>query len=161
MEKILISSCLLGQPDRYNGRPVDFHSSWIDQWQREQRVVSFCPELAAGMLTPRPSAEIQGGDGAAVLNGSAHVIEQSGGDVTAVYRCGAQLALQLCQQQGIKLALLNESSPTCGSHTIYDGHFRGQKVAGVGVTVALLQQHGIVVFSQYEIDLLAARLSHD
>ncbi|MDY6086829.1 MAG: DUF523 domain-containing protein, partial [Succiniclasticum sp.] len=41
-----------------------------------------------------------------------------------------------------------ESSPSCGSATIYDGTFSQRKISGQGVTATLLRQHGIRVYSE-------------
>ncbi len=103
------------------------------------------------MSIPRAPAEISAGDGQGVWVGTDTVQTENGGEVSAYFKKGAQLALSLCQQHAIKIAVLTEGSPSCGSSTIYDGSFSRQKMAGVGVTVALLQQHGIEVFSQYQL----------
>ena len=66
---------------------------------------------------------------------------------------GAQLALAACKTNQINIAILAESSPSCGSKTIYDGQFNGSKISGVGVTTALLRENGIQVFNQHEISL--------
>jgi uncharacterized protein YbbK (DUF523 family) len=43
-------------------------------------------------------------------------------------------------------------SPSCGSGQIYDGSFTRQTITASGVTTALLQQHGVKVFNQYQMD---------
>ena len=65
-------------------------------------------------------------------------------------RCseGAQQTLNLCLRYGIKYAVLKEGSPSCGSREIYDGSFQGRRISGQGVTAALLQAHGIQVYSE-------------
>ncbi len=158
MKKILISSCLLGGADRYNGSNLRIESELIEQWRTQGRIASFCPEVAAGLGTPRAAAEIRGGDGRCVLKGSARVQTASGEDLSANFMAGARLALELCRNQGIGVALLAESSPSCGSTRIYDGHFRQRKIEGVGVSTALLEQHGIRVFSQHQIEEAAKYL---
>ncbi len=82
-----------------------------------------------------------------------------GKDVTSAFLKGAEQALALCQQQKIKYALLKESSPSCGSHDIYDGQFRGRKIPGEGITAHLLKAHGIRIFSEQQIDELFTTLS--
>lgn len=49
MEKILISSCLLGQAVRYDGGHNLLQDEWMQRWQREGRIVAFCPECAGGL----------------------------------------------------------------------------------------------------------------
>lgn len=151
MEKILVSACLLGRRVRYDGDAKTISSKILSQWQAEGRVVSVCPEVDAGLPTPRLPAEIIAGDGASVLAGSAQVVDHGGENLTEAFLRGASLALQLCQRYAIKVAVLTEHSPSCGSTHIYDGSFSGAKRPGAGVTAVLLRQHGVRVFGQHEI----------
>jgi uncharacterized protein YbbK (DUF523 family) len=57
------------------------------------------------------------------------------------------------------MAILKEGSPSCGSLRIHDGSFGGRKVAGEGVTTALLERHGIAVFPEDALEAAAARLA--
>jgi len=157
--RILVSSCLLGQPIRYNGSAKSAAHPLLEQWRQEGRLVAICPELSAGFGVPRPAAEIaEARDGEAVLAGAASVIEATGGDVTDLYVAGAQSALALALEHDCRFAVLTDGSPSCGSGFIYDGSFGGRRHAGIGVTTALLRQHGIEVFAETEIDVLQARL---
>ncbi|HYE01261.1 MAG TPA: DUF523 domain-containing protein [Alphaproteobacteria bacterium] len=156
--RILVSACLLGRPVRYDGRDAAANHPALRRWIEEGRVVPICPELAAGLPTPRPPAEIAGADGAAVLGGSARVRDATGADVTAEYRDGADRALALARAEGCRFALLKEGSPSCGSALIYDGSFEGRTRPGFGVTTAVLRRNGIRVFSEREIDSLDATL---
>ncbi|WP_373047673.1 DUF523 domain-containing protein [Vulgatibacter sp.] len=151
MEKVLVSACLLGERVRYDGRDKRSHDDILARWEREGRVVSFCPEIGGGLPVPRPPAEIRSGVGADVLAGRAAVRNNLGGDDTAAFRAGAERALQIAQRHGIRVAVLKERSPSCGSSQIYDGTFTGKAIAGEGVTTALLRQHGIAVFSEAEL----------
>ena len=157
--RILVSACLLGQPVRYNGSAKSAAHPLLEQWRQEGRLVAICPELSAGFGVPRPAAEIaEARDGEAVLAGAASVIEATGGDVTDLYVAGAQSALALALEHDCRFAVLTDGSPSCGSGFIYDGSFGGRRHAGIGVTTALLRQHGIEVFAETEIDVLQARL---
>lgn len=151
--RILISACLMGKPVRYNGRALSVHDEIIQRWQDEGRLVLACPELAAGMPVPRSPAEIQQGNGEAVLQGQARVIEQWGNDVSREFLQGAYQALDVAQKHHCLLAVLTEGSPSCGSSRIYDGHFSGTQRTGPGVTTALLRRHGIMVFSHLQLEL--------
>ena len=104
-----------------------------------------------GLDTPRPPAEIVGGSGADVIRGTCSVCSKVGADVTTEFLRGAEKALSLAKEHRVQYAVLKESSPSCGSHTIYDGTFSGVKRAGEGVTAALLRAHGITVYSEKEI----------
>ncbi|MGQ0335146.1 DUF523 domain-containing protein [Halomonas elongata] len=158
MEKLLISACLLGQPVRYDGRAKTQQSDILARWRKEGRLVTVCPEVQAGLATPRAPAEIEGGGGAEVLAREARVMTRDGEDVSVAFRYGADLALALCRRHRIRFAILTEGSPSCGSQRIYDGCFDGHTVAGMGVTTALLTQYGIRVFNQEEIARVAALL---
>ena len=150
MQKILVSRCLLGHRVRYDGGasgPFD----QLQQWIAEGRVVPLCPEVAGGLPTPRAAAEIPGGQGAEVLDGSARVITTEGEDVSAEFLSGARQALALVQQHGIRIAVLKANSPSCGNLLTYDGTFSGVKVSGEGVTAALLSRHGVRVFNESQL----------
>jgi len=101
--------------------------------------------VLSGLPTPRPPAEIQGGDGRDVLEGRARVVNIEGKDVTAEFLAGAQKALRIAQRRGIKEAVLKARSPSCGVGQIYDGSFSGRLREGDGVTTALLKRGGIIV----------------
>jgi uncharacterized protein YbbK (DUF523 family) len=151
MEKILISACLLGKRVRYDGNALSVSANILEKWLAEGRVVSVCPEVDAGMSIPRSPAEIFEGDGYSVLAGSATVVDDTGIDVSSFFKKGAKIALELCKKYNVKVAILTENSPSCGSSAIYDGSFTTKKIDGVGVTAALLKKNGIEVFSQHDI----------
>lgn len=155
MDRILISACLLGRPVRYDGNGKRLDDPRLDLWQTEGRLVPICPELMGELPVPRPAAEIAGGAGADVLAGRARVITATGEDVTAAFVAGAELALDLARENGCSHALLIDRSPSCGSLQIYDGSFSGHRIAGAGVTAALLSAHGIAVYADHEIGRLA------
>lgn len=152
MNKVLISACLLGRRVRYDGKALTVAQETLQQWLEEGRVVSVCPEVDAGLPIPRPPAEIAFGDGASVLVGSSSVVAKTGVDVSDYFLKGAKLALELCREHEIHVAILTEASPSCGSSVIHDGTFSAVKKAGQGVTTALLRQHGVTVFNQYQLE---------
>jgi uncharacterized protein YbbK (DUF523 family) len=151
MRKVLVSACLLGRPVRYDGRALSVSDEILSEWLAQGRVVGVCPEVDAGMPIPRPAAEILRGDGVDVLSGSAQVMDNSGTLLTSYFLRGAQVALSLCLEHDVALAVLAQSSPSCGSSNIYDGSFSRNKVDGVGVTTALLLENAIPVYSQHEL----------
>jgi len=154
--KILVSACLMGFKVRYNGSEKQAIEETLARWQQEGRLVIHCPELAAGLPVPRLPAEINGGNGMDVMQGAARIQESDGTDVTEHYQLAAWLALRAAQEAGCGAALLTDGSPTCGSSTIYDGSFRGQRQRGMGVAAALLAEHGVKVFSEQELPALVA-----
>ena len=159
MEKILVSACLLGAKVRYHGGDATSDHPVLQRWRREGRLVSLCPEQEGGLPTPRPPAEIVGaGAGHGVIARAAVVRTASGVDVTDAYRRGAERALDIVKQHHIRVAILKDASPSCGSASVYDGAFSGTRVPGAGVTTALLEAHGVRVFSDLEIDQAASWL---
>jgi uncharacterized protein YbbK (DUF523 family) len=157
--RILVSACLLGEPVRYDGRCKELEYPQLDELLKQDRVIGFCPEVAGGLPVPRDAAEIQAGDGYAVLDRLARVISSNGRDVTDCFLQGAHQALALCQQHAIRVAVLTELSPSCGSSQIYDGSFNRSRIHGVGVTTALLERHGISVFNPSQIGDAINRLN--
>lgn len=153
MTKILISACLLGQKVRYDGEGKFVPHAKLQEWVQNNRIVSVCPECAGGLPVPRLPSEIQSGSTAKrVFQGNACVVTKDGVDVTEPFLKGAFATLELAQRHGIKVAILKERSPSCGSTFVYDGTFQGQAILGMGVTTALLRENGIRVFSENEID---------
>ena len=162
MQKILVSACLLGRPVRYDGGSKRLDDTLLDAWKAEGRLVPVCPEVMAGLPTPRPPAEIEAGaGGAAVLDGRARIVESNGGDVTAAFRAGAEAALAAARDAGCRYALLTDGSPSCGATFIYGGAFNGRRVGGQGVVTALLEAQGIRVFAEHQIADLAHALAED
>lgn len=117
------------------------------RWIKAGRVVSICPEVIAGLPTPRMPAEI--------TLAPDTVCDINGKDLSAAFQAGAQAALALAQVHGCGAALLTDGSPSCGTGSIYDGTFSGTRIAGQGLTAALLRANGIAVFSGSEIENLA------
>ena len=151
MEKILVSSCLLGKPIRYDGTGQTLSHPQITTWQLQGRIIPLCPEVAGGLPTPRAAAEII----------EHRVMTIEGEDVTVAFKLGAQTALQLCVHHRIRFALLKESSPSCGRNTIYDGTHKGNKIAGMGLTTEALVSNGIQVFSESQMPALIKALAKD
>ena len=158
--RVLVSSCLLGRKVRYNGSDkLDGHPILM-RWQREGRIVALCPEIAIGFPTPRPPAEIEkAAGGEAVLREAARIFEATGADVSSLYRRAAEHALALAEREGCRHAVLTDGSPSCGSSFIYDGSFRGVRIAGRGTTTALLEQSGIRVYPETAIEDLERLLA--
>jgi len=150
--RVLVSSCLLGDPVRYDGAGAACAHPVLARWSAEGRVIAFCPELAGGLPVPREPAEIAGGlDGRRVLQGLARVVERSGRDVTAAFIEGAVRALAAARDGAAALAVLKEGSPSCGSGCIHDGSFSGRRISMAGVTAACLRDAGIPVFSEHQL----------
>ena len=157
MDKILISSCLMGQPVRYEGTAKPVANPHLARWLAAGRLIAFCPEIAGGFAVPRLPAEIEPeAVGQDVLNGAARILDSDGNDLTTGFLNGAQAALIAAQKAGCRHAVLMDGSPSCGTSFVYNGQFDSTRKIGVGVTAALLMQHGITVWGQDQINDLAA-----
>ena len=149
MEKILVSACLLGERVRYHGGDARIEHPILSRWLEEGRLVTVCPEMAGGLTTPRPAAEIT------TTPGGRRVLTQAGDDVTGAFERGASAAAAACAANGIRVAILKDGSPSCGSRAIYDGTFSGHRVGGQGFTAARLTALRIAIFSEEEIEAAA------
>jgi len=149
----LVSACLLGVACRYDGQSCP--SPELTGLATRGKVIAICPEVAGGLPMPRLPAEIEGAyaglDGYAVLDGRTRVVRNDGVDVTAEFMQGAQAALALARQLGVRRAILKSDSPSCGAGRIHEGRFSGKLVPGDGVTVALLRRNGIQVINETDL----------
>lgn len=151
MEKILISSCLIGCNVRYHGGNANVDNQILEEFKSQKRLISICPEVSAGLEVPRTSSEIVGGSGIDVINGRAEVISRIGENKTDAFIQGANNALDIAKKFDIKIAILKKNSPSCGNKSIYDGSFSGNIIKGSGVTSSLLSDNGIKVFNETEL----------
>lgn len=114
----------------------------------------FCPEVSGGLPTPRPASRICGltdeADGFDVLDGKAKVITDDGDDVTEQFLAGANQAVELCKEHGIKVAVLKRTSPSCGFQQTQGGVEERKKVQGNGVMASALIRAGISVINEKE-----------
>ena len=154
-KKILVSACLLGESVRYNREILPDCPLILKEWAQEGRVIALCPEVLGGLPVPRAPAEIQDGDGKDVLAGNTRVMNINGQDVTQAFLSGAREALRLAEENGVAYAILKARSPSCGNKMVYDGSFTSSVIEGQGVTAALLEQSGIQIFDEDEIDQIA------
>jgi len=142
MECLLVSSCFAGYNTKYNGKNNKLEM--IEKLSTKYKLIYVCPEVVGGLSIPRNPSEILGDK----------VISNKGVDVTNEYNKGANCALYLVKKYNITKALLKESSPSCGSNTVYDGTFSGTKIKGMGVTASLLTKHGVKIYSENNIEEL-------
>jgi uncharacterized protein YbbK (DUF523 family) len=151
--RIAVSSCLLGAPVRFDGRDKFSSHPTLQRWAAEGRLITICPELLGGMGVPRPPAEI------VMRDGERRVITNEGSDVTEAFENGARTAEAEAMSANVRLAILKEGSPSCGTSYVYDGTFTKTRVDGAqGVAAARLRERGIAVFSEEEIDAAEAYL---
>jgi len=140
--RILVSACLLGAEVRHHGGAATVEHPALRRWREEGRIVGVCPEIAGGLPSPRPPAEIRG----------LHVVTREGRDVTAAFETGADVAVRVARELGIHVAVLKSRSPSCGTDEIYDGTFSGRLIEGDGITSAALRREGVQVFDEYHLE---------
>ena len=150
---ILISACLAGRNVKYNGsnNAVLWLCEWIER--HKEQVLLVCPEVMGGLMgglpTPRLPAEIQFSEAnSGAVPEKRRVVNKAGEDVTEQFLIGAEKVLELVKQHHITSAILKANSPSCSGFYIYDGTFSGTKIAGRGITAALLMEHGVRVYSE-------------
>ncbi len=149
--KILVSSCLLGELVRYDAvmkEPIEK----LLLLHKRGLVISVCPEVEGGLSVPRLPAEIYLGDGHSVLSGQADILRCDNRSVKNEFIVGAKYALSLVIKYNIKIAILKANSPSCSNSMIYDGSFKRRLVKGAGVTTALLLKNGVKVFNENQVD---------
>lgn len=137
---------------RYHGGDARLEHPILQRWQDEGRLVPLCPEETGGLATPRPAAEIT------LTPEGRRVLTAAGQDLTGAFERGAEAAANACAAYGIRIAILKDGSPSCGSRSICDGTFSGRRLDGEGVTAARLRAAGLRIFSESESDLAAACL---
>lgn len=147
---VIVSACLLGTCCNHEGRASS--RPRVARLAENTRLVPICPEVVGGLSTPRPAAEISGGDGADVLDATARVRTAAGDDVTDAYLRGAAAAVELARATGATRAVLKARSPSCGAVDVYDGTFSRSLHASSGVTAAALRAAGIDVVSDEDIE---------
>ena len=135
---VLISACLLGVPCRHDGAALGLIELPAELGGRA--LLPVCPEELGGLCTPRPPAELSGGDGRSVLDGSARVVRADGADVTEAFLRGARSAAELAGRHGVRLACLKSKSPSCG---VTRTHVGGEVAPGMGVAAAALARAGL------------------
>ena len=134
--KILVSNCLLGVNCKYNGS--NNKNDDLIEFLKEHEVYTCCPESDGGLTTPRDPSEII----------KDKVFSNKGIDVTKEYNKGASIALKICLDNDIHIAILKSKSPSCGSGLIYDGTFSNNLITGDGITTRLLKDNNIIVLNE-------------
>ena len=73
----------------------------------------------------------------------------------------AEKVLEIAKKNNVRVAILKDGSPSCGSKKISDGTFTGTKISGEGVLARLLIENGIPVFNENEVHLAMILASGD
>lgn len=134
--KIMVSACLLGDNVKYNGK--NNKNEDLIRFLVGYDIIKVCPEVMGGLSIPRIPSEIRDNS----------VINKDGYDVSEYFYKGANKVLKIALKNNIKVAILKERSPSCGSNYIYDGTFNNKVIEGMGITTRLLRENDIVVLNE-------------
>ncbi len=141
---ILVSACLLGQKVRYDGRHALREE--VKALVGSEPVLALCPEVLGGLGVPRRPARFVGArfgrEGLDLLEGRARLLDDAGRDVSREFVRGARTVVRLAREQGVRLALLKDRSPSCGWDPAGANPGGGP---GLGVLAALLREAGVAV----------------
>lgn len=151
----IISACLCGVNCKYNGKSNTDERCL--KLFREGKAVLVCPEQLGGLTTPRNPVELNN-TASQVLEGDGKALNNQGEDVTKQFLNGAYETLKIAKELGVSRAILKEGSPSCGCNFIYDGTFTGNKIKGKGITAQLLENEGIIVFSEEDLKVNNSKL---
>lgn len=138
--KILVSACLLGRCCKYNGKS-NYHPG-VEKLIAGRETVEVCPEVLAGLGTPRTPIELVSG----------RLADRDGRDVDERLREAVARLMAELDPNEIEYAILQPRSPTCGARQIYDGTFSGVLIPGSGVFAQALMDAGIPVVDAGDLD---------
>lgn len=139
---ILVSACLVGINSKYNGG--NNYNNKIFELVKNGEAIPLCPEQLGGLSTPRKPSEIK------YIDSKRYVINSLGEDVTSEFERGAKEVLKFVKDMGIKKAILQMRSPSCGIGKVYNGNFEKKLVDGNGILAQLLIDNGVEVISSEE-----------
>jgi uncharacterized protein YbbK (DUF523 family) len=106
--RIGVSSCLLGDPVRYDGGHK--YTPHISALASQCQFISYCPEAAAGMGTPRPPIQLIASNNSVRARG----IESPCKDVTNLLVNSSKRQCEQLQQSQIHGYIFKARSPSCG-----------------------------------------------
>lgn len=145
--KVVVSACLLGENCKYSGgnnrcdRLIERLSERPDI-----EVIPVCPEVAGGLPTPRPPAEIVDGE----------VVNNQGVSVDAEYRAGIAAEMErlapMIDAREVAAAVLQSRSPSCGVREVYDGTFTVRLIPGQGLFAEALAQAGVPLIDAADVE---------
>lgn len=127
----IASACLCGFPCRWDGSAKT--NDKVMKMFEKGEVFPICPEILAGLETPREPCEIL----------FKRIVDSAGNDYTDLYLKGIKEALKIVKNLGSEKAYLKSGSPTCGAGTVYNGSFSNKKIEGYGKFAELLKGQGI------------------
>lgn len=145
--KVVVSACLLGENCKYSdgNNRCDRLIERLSE-RPDIEVIPVCPEVAGGLPTPRPPAEIVDGE----------VVNNQGVSVDAEYRAGIAAEMErlapMIDAGEVAAAVLQSRSPSCGVHEVYDGTFTGRLIPGQGLFAEALAQAGVSLIDAADVE---------
>lgn len=115
--RIGVSSCLLGQPVRFDGGHKR-HDFLVDTLGPRVEFVAVCPEVELGLGTPRQTLRlIRRGDDVRMVMANGH-------DYTTAMRAYARRRVEQLKDEDLSGYVLKKDSPSCGMVRVkvYDQH---------------------------------------
>ncbi len=139
--KAMISKCMLGFPCRYDGKSKPLDEKILKKLKEKYELIPFCPEEVA-LPTPRPPARFIGD----------RIVDINGIDKTKEFLQGAEEALRICKEEGIKVFIGKEKSPSCGIKKT-SAYINGYecKCDAPGLTAKILKEEGIELLSEWDL----------
>lgn len=144
--KIVVSSCLLGLPCRYDGKPV--HSKKLQRLldNPSHTFLAFCPEFATFNASPRSAIRLLNlpdvaDDYRIEFHDGVAVPEQLYSECVA----SARAAIRFNPDR----VILKDGSPVCGTHRVDVG---GEWKSGRGLFAQLLHEAGYKIESEEGVD---------
>ena len=136
----IVSACLAGGPCRPDGALLA--DAEIVAAARRGEVITVCPAVEGGLGVPRERTVLDGGDGLAVLKGTARVRTLSGQDGTHQAVLGVVKVAADARAAHVTTAILQSDSALCGVRTAPDA--AGVPV-GSGILAVVLNCQGVAV----------------
>ncbi len=137
--KIVVSACLLGCNCKYNGGNNE--NEKVRAFVQGREVIPVCPEVLAGLGTPRIPMEIV----------NREVMDRQGKSHDAALREAVAKILRQLSGEEVQCAVLQSRSPTCGVRQVYDGTFTGTRIDGKGILAQALADAGYTLIDAEEL----------
>ena len=137
--KVVVSACLLGKNCKYNGG--NNRCPAVLEYIQGKEVIPVCPEVLAGLGTPRIPIEILGD----------RVMSKEGKDVTQALEGAVAEILAQLSEEDVECVILKSRSPTCGVKQVCDGSFTGTLVNGMGTLARALRDAGYRVIDSEDV----------
>lgn len=138
MEKIKlgISSCLLGEQVRYDGKQK-LDKVLINNLKKYAEFVSVCPEVECGLGVPRKPMRLEGSPAAPQL-----IVTETGEDLTQRMDDFARKKMLQLEKEGVCGFIFKSNSPSCGKAGVNIYNENSMPVGtGAGIFAGIFVKH--------------------